>query len=90
MRRLQIYYPEELLRTLRLYAKTRGIPLAEAIREGSREFVAKREIQKIVADIPGRKTSGRKREHPILAMAGIIKGGPTNASTTVDDIYDDP
>lgn len=87
MKRLQIYYPEELLHTLRIYAKSRGIPLAEAIREGSREFVEKRKVKTMVART--RRKTVKREKNPFLAMAGILPNGPTDASMTVDDIYDD-
>ena len=87
MKRLQIYYPEDLLEDLRLYAKSRGIPLAEAIRNASHEFAQKPPVKKTINEIKQRKRVSHG--NPLLAMAGILKGGPTNASTTVDEIYND-
>ena len=87
MKRLQIYYPDDLLEDLRLYAKSRGIPLAQALRTASKEFAQKPPIKKTIEEIKKRKFKTRK--NPLFAMAGILKGGPTNASTTVDDIYND-
>lgn len=88
MKRLQVYLPEELLNDLRLYAQSRGIPLAEALREAGREFsnkpVVKKEIKQL--KIKKKKTS----QNPFLDMIGILGKGPTDASMTVDDIYDDP
>lgn len=87
MKRLQIYYPDELLEDLRLYAKSRGIPLAQALRKASREFAQKPPVRKTIEDIKKRKS--KASQNPLLAMAGILAGGPTNASTTVDEIYND-
>lgn len=87
MKRLQIYYPDELLEDLRLYAKSKGIPLAQAIRSASKDFAQKPPVRKTIEEIKKRKA--KTRGNPLLAMAGILKGGSNNASTTVDDIYND-
>jgi len=87
MKRLQIYYPDELLENLRLYAKSLGIPLAQTLRTASKEYAQKPLIRKTIAEIKKRKS--RTSKNPLWAMAGILKGGPTNASATVDDIYND-
>lgn len=87
MKRLQVYLPEELLYDLRLYAKSRGIPLAEALRQAGKEFSNKPIIKRTIKKIKARKKIVEK--DPILAMAGMLGPGPTDASMTVDDIYDD-
>lgn len=85
MKRLQIYLPEELLYDLRLYAKSRNIPLAEAIREAGREFSAKPRVRMNIQKV---KNSDKTTKNPFLAIIGMLGKGPSNASTTVDDIYD--
>lgn len=88
MKRLQVYLPEDLLNDLRLYAQSRGIPLAEALREAGREFSSKPEISKKIREV---KTNKKKQQkNPFLSMIGMLGKGPTDASTTVDDVYDDP
>lgn len=88
MKRLQVYLPEELLNDLRLYAQSRGIPLAEALREAGKEYSSKLEIRKKIREA---KTNKKKlQKNPFLSMIGMLGKGPTDASTTVDDIYDDP
>ena len=88
MRRLQVYLPEELLENLRLYAQSRGIPLAEALRQAGKEFSDKPVIKKALEKIKAGKKAAEK--DPLLAMNGMLGIGPTDASSTVDDIYDDP
>ena len=87
MKRLQVYLPESLLESLRLYAQSRGIPLAEAIRQAGKEFSSKPVIKKQIKESQLRKKKSVK--NPFIAMAGMLGRGPTNASMTVDDIYDD-
>lgn len=87
MKRLQVYLPEELLNDLRLYAKSRNIPLAAALREAGKEFSTKPEIKRKIQEVKKRQKKAAK--NPFLDMAGMLGKGPTNASTTVDDIYDD-
>ncbi len=87
MKRLQVYLPEDLLENLRLYAQSQGIPLAEALREAGKEFSAKPQIQKKIKKAAVKKKMAKK--NPFLAMAGMLGKGPTDASMTVDDIYDD-
>lgn len=87
MKRLQVYIPEDLLENLRLYAQSRGIPLAEAIRQAGKEFSSKPVIRKQIKEAQIRKKKSVK--NPFIAMAGMLGRGPTNASMTVDDIYDD-
>lgn len=87
MKRLQVYLPEELLNDLRLYAKSRNIPLAAALREAGKEFSNKPVIKKEIKKIKLRKKIVEK--DPLLDMNGILGKGPTDASMTVDDIYDD-
>lgn len=87
MKRLQVYLPEELLNDLRLYAQSRGIPLAEALREAGREFSNKPIVKKEIKKVKARRNSRQK--DPLLEMNGMLGKGPTNASMTVDDIYDD-
>ncbi len=88
MKRLQVYLPEELLNDLRLYAQSRNIPLAEALRQAGKEFSSKFEVRKKIRKA---KTDEKKlQKNPFLSMIGMLGKGPTNASTTVDDIYDDP
>ncbi len=87
MKRLQVYLPEELLNDLRLYAKSRNIPLAAAIREAGKEFSNKAEIKKEIKTM--RKRQKTREKDPLLEMNGMLGRGPTNASMTVDDIYDD-
>ncbi|OGG27006.1 hypothetical protein A2960_02570 [Candidatus Gottesmanbacteria bacterium RIFCSPLOWO2_01_FULL_39_12b] len=87
MKRLQVYLPESLLESLRLYAQSRGIPLAEAIRQAGKEFSSKPVIKKQIKEAQLRKKKSVK--NPFIAMAGMLGRGPTNASMTVDDIYDD-
>jgi len=87
MKRLQVYLPKDLMENLRLYAQSQGIPLAEALREAGREFSAKPKIKKeIKALIKKQKKSSK---NPFIEMAGMLGSGPTDASMTVDDIYDD-
>lgn len=87
MKRLQVYMPEELLNDLRLYAQSRNIPLAAALREAGKEFSNKAEIKRKIQEVKKRQKKAAK--NPFLDMAGILGKGPTNASMTVDDIYDD-
>lgn len=87
MKRLQVYIPEELLTNLRIYAESQGIPLAEALRRAGNEFTTKIIVKKTIQQAIKRKK--QKSKDPLLAMAGMFKSGPRNASTTVDDIYDD-
>ncbi len=87
MKRLQVYLPEELLNNLRLYAESRGIPLAEALREAGKEFSSKPTIKRTIKAIKARKKHLEK--DPLLEMNGMLGEGPTDASMTVDDIYDD-
>ena len=79
--------PEELLNDLRLYAESRNIPLAAALREAGKEFSARPEIKRKIQQIKKRHKKAAK--NPFLDMAGMLGRGPTNASSTVDDIYDD-
>jgi len=87
MKRLQVYLPEELLYDLRLYAKSRNIPLAETLRQAGKEFSHKPIIKRTINRMKAKKKMVEK--DPILAMAGMLGPGPTDASITVDDIYDD-
>lgn len=87
MKRLQVYLPESLLESLRLYAQSRGIPLAEALRQAGKEFSSKPLIRKQIKEAQFRKKKSVK--NPFITMAGMLGRGPTNASMTVDDIYDD-
>lgn len=87
MKRLQIYLPEGLLENLRLYAQSRGIPLAEALRQAGKEFSNKPLIRKQIREAQFRKK--KKVKNPYIAMAGMLGKGPANASMTVDDVYDD-
>ena len=87
MKRLQVYLPEDLLENLRLYAQSQGIPLAEAIREAGKEFSHKPTVKKEIKIMKRKRKTYEK--DPILAMAGMLGAGPTDASMTVDDIYDD-
>lgn len=87
MKRLQVYLPEGLLENLRLYAQSRGIPLAEALRQAGKEFSNKSVVRKQIKEAQFRKKKSVK--NPFIAMAGMLGRGPTNASMTVDDIYDD-
>lgn len=87
MKRLQVYLPEELLENLRLYAQSRGIPLAEALRQAGKEFSTKPEIKRKIQAI--KKKEKKMAKSPLLDMAGMLGKGPTDASMTVDDIYDD-
>ncbi len=86
MKRLQVYLPEELLNDLRLYAESRNIPLAAALREAGKEFSAKPEIKRKIQQV--KKRHKKAANNPFLEMAGMLGKGPTNASMTVDDIYD--
>lgn len=85
MRRLQVYLPEDLLLMLRIYAKNRGIPMAEALRRAGSEFAAKPNIKKEIRKLLEEKRKTAK--DPLIAMAGMLEGGPKNASTSVDEIY---
>ncbi len=85
MKRLQVYLPEDLLENLRLYAQNLGIPLAEALRQAGKEFSSKPIVK---AKIKAMKRKSSEKD-PLLAMNGMLGIGPTNASSTVDDIYDD-
>ncbi|OGG14808.1 hypothetical protein A2773_06940 [Candidatus Gottesmanbacteria bacterium RIFCSPHIGHO2_01_FULL_39_10] len=87
MKRLQVYLPEDLMENLRLYAQSQGIPLAEAIREAGKEFSNKPSVKKEIKK--SKKRQQTREKDPILAMAGMLGAGPTDASMTVDDIYDD-
>lgn len=87
MKRLQVYLPEDLLENLRLYAQSCGIPLAEAIRKAGKEFSNKPAIKKEIQMT--KKRQKKEKQNPFIAMAGMLGSGPTNGSTTVDDIYDD-
>lgn len=87
MKRLQVYLPEDLLENLRLYAQSRGIPLAEALRLAGKEFTTKPTIKREIKAVLEKKK--KTKNNPFLAMAGMLGIGPTDASTTVDDIYDD-
>ncbi|MBI2612013.1 hypothetical protein HYW54_04700 [Candidatus Gottesmanbacteria bacterium] len=87
MKRLQVYLPEELMEDLRLYAQSQGIPLAEALREAGKEFSNRPEIKKEIKKAAAKIKITKK--NPFLAMAGMLGRGPTDASVTVDDIYDD-
>ena len=88
MKRLQVYLPEELLNNLRLYAQSRGIPLAETLREAGMAFSHQPRIKKKIQEL--KKKAKRSEQNPFIAMAGMLGPGPTDASMTVDDIYDDP
>ena len=87
MKRLQVYLPEDLLENLRLYAQNRGIPLAEALRQAGKEFSSKPIVKAKIKAMKRKRKSSEK--DPLLAMNGMLGIGPTNASSTVDDIYDD-
>lgn len=87
MKRLQVYLPESLLESLRLYAQSRGIPLAEALRQAGKEFSNKLAIKREIKAIKRRQKNSEI--DPLLAMNGMLGIGPTDASSTVDDIYDD-
>jgi len=87
MKRLQIYYPENLLEDLRIYAKTHGMPLAQALRLASEEFAAKPQVARMIKEVKMRKI--RSLKNPLLTMAGMLEAGPTQTSVTVDDIYED-
>lgn len=87
MKRLQIYYPENLLEDLRIYAEAHGMPLAETLRLASREFAGKPQVSKIIREVKIRKAKSVK--NPLFAMAGMLKAGPAHASASVDDIYED-
>lgn len=86
MKRLQVYMPEELLNDLRLYAESRNIPLAEALREAGKEFANKPIIKKELKTIKKRKKTSEN--DLLMSMSGMLGRGPTNGSSTVDDIYD--
>jgi len=73
---------------LRLYAESQGLPLAEALRRAGNEFIKKPQVKKTINRTISRNK--RSEKNPLLEMAGMLKGGPTDASMTVDDIYDDP
>ncbi|MBI5452345.1 hypothetical protein HY945_02695 [Candidatus Gottesmanbacteria bacterium] len=88
MKRLQVYLPEELLNNLRLYALSRGISLAEALRQAGKEFSTKPEIKREIQQV--KKRQKKSTNNPFLSMIGMLGKGPTDASSTVDDIYDDP
>lgn len=87
MKRLQVYIPENLLENLRLYAQSQGIPLAQVLRQAGEEFTAKITVKKTIAKAIKRKKQAKK--DPLLAMAEMLKSGPTDASSTVDDIYEE-
>lgn len=87
MKRLQVYMPEELLENLRVYAQSQGVPLAQALRQAGEEFASKPKVKKTIKLSLQRKK--RAKKDPLLEMAGMLKSGPTDASMTVDDIYDD-
>lgn len=87
MKRLQVYMPEVLLENLRLYAQSRGIALAQALRQAGEEFTNKITVKRIIKKVI--KKGRQRRNDPLLAMAGMFKTGPTDASVTVDDIYND-
>ena len=87
MKRLQIYYPEDLLEDLKLYAKNHNMPLAEAIRMASREFAQKPQVKRTIQKIKINLTKSRK--NPLLSLTGLLKRGPTNASKTIDQIYNE-
>lgn len=87
MKRLQVYMPEELLNDLRLYAESRNIPLAAALREAGKEFANKPIIKKEIKTIKKKKKTSEN--DLLMSMNGMLGKGPTDASSTVDDIYDD-
>lgn len=87
MKRLQVYIPENLLENLRIYAQSQGIPLAEALRQAGEEFTTKITVKKAIRQAIRRKKLAKK--DPLLAMRGMLRSGPTNASSTVDDIYEE-
>ena len=87
MKRLQIYYPEDLLEDLKLYAKNHNMPLAEAIRLASREFAQKPQVK--LAIKTWKNQVMKSHRNPWLTMAGMLKGGPTNTSSTIDTIYNE-
>lgn len=76
------------MENLRLYAQSQGIPLAEALREAGKEFSNKPIVKKEIKAIKKRQKKSQK--NPFIAMAGMLGSGPTDASMTVDDIYDNP
>ena len=89
MKRLQIYYPEDLLSDLRLYAKNNGIPLAEALRRASLEFAHKPNVKKLITNLKKQSQKKMEKNHPVMNLYGILKGGLTDASRTIDEIYNE-
>lgn len=87
MKRLQVYLPENLLEQLRLYAQGHNMPLAEAIRRAGHEFIHKTKVKRKIRQVLDKKR--QRSKNPLMAMNGLLKSGPANASTTIDDIYND-
>lgn len=77
--------PVGLLNNLRTYAQSQGIPLAQALRLASEEFTNKATVRKTIETVKSKKYTAT---NSLLAMAGMLKAGPTNLSSTVDEIYD--
>ena len=84
MKRTQLYIQEELHKALARYASVRGWSISQAVRKAIEEFVEKPKVKKVIR----KETKKIKKEHPLMDMAGIIKGGPDLASG-VDEIYDE-
>ena len=89
MKRLQIYYPEDLLSDLRLYAKNHGIPLAQTLRQASLEFAHKPNVKRLITNLKKQSQKNLGKNHPVMNLSGILKGGPTDASRTINEIYNE-
>jgi len=81
LQRIQTYQDPHILSLLSQYAKEEKISLAEVLRRAAAAYAQKPQVKTI---IKRKKTE----KHPIFKLCGIIKGGPTDASINVDEIYD--
>lgn len=74
MIRTQVYIPDDLYTLTQLVAQFRGVNFSDVVRKG-----LMREV--------GSVKKAKKGRFPLANLAGALKYGPKNLSTTVDDIY---
>lgn len=74
MIRTQIYIPDDLYTLAQLTAQLRGVNFSDVVRKG------------LVREV-GSVKKVKRGKFPLANLAGALKYGPKDLSTTVDDIY---
>lgn len=88
MHRTQLYIPEEYHKLLAYLANIHSNTLSSEVRRAIKTYLEEERVKKIVKKYPIKEKVGKKSNLLFADMIGIFSG-PKNASTNVDEIYDE-